>query len=596
MNSSLLHRGPDAEGLFMDNNCGLAHRRLSIIDISERANLPMTSHCGRYVIVYNGEVYNFKEIRQNLINNFNSSFSTESDTEVILEAYSKFGIKFIEMLNGMFAIAIYDNLKQELLLVRDRLGIKPIFYFFNNNTFVFASEIKALFKANYIKQRKKINYDSISDFLHLGYIPQPTTFYENIFKFPAGNYAYVNSNGIKFFEYWNVEKKLTKSVLDDYVIAKETLKKLLQTSVEYRMIADVPFGTFLSGGIDSSLVTAIAQSLSSKPIKTFSIGFKEAKFNETNFAKNVANFLKTEHSELFVDEKDAQMIIPDFLNLYDEPFADTSAIPTMLISKLAKNKVSMILSGEGGDELFYGYGAYKWAERLSNPLINFSNKFLYNFLKNIPKNKYRRASLLFDVDNQKRIKSHIFSQEQYYFSRKEINQIIKKEYNNRFSFKENYMNLGRDISKVEEQALFDLEYYLRDDLLTKYDRATMKYSLEGRVPLLDYRIVEFALNLSASLKIKNNVSKFLLKEVLYDYIPKEYFNRPKWGFSIPLNKWLQGDLKYLITEYLNPEKIEKIKVLNKEYVNDIVKQYLEGREYLYNRVWLLIVLVNYLEK
>ncbi|MDP4267420.1 MAG: asparagine synthase (glutamine-hydrolyzing) [Bacteroidota bacterium] len=617
MNNALTYRGPDAEGYYIENNVGIAHRRLSIIDLSSNANLPMTSHCGRYVIVYNGEVYNFKEIREKLINTFNTQFYTSSDSEVVLEAYARWGTDFINMLNGMFAIAIYDKISGKLLLVRDRLGVKPLFYFFDGKVFAFASELKALFKLKYINDRKQINYNSISDFLHLGFIPQPSTFYNNMFKFPSGYFAYVNMSvnaenefgsqsidyqhdlsdkiSLDFKAYWSPESKITKNTISDYSTAKEQLKELIISSVNYRMISDVPFGTFLSGGIDSSLVTAVAQSLSANPVKTFSIGFRESKFDETVYARRTSEFLKTEHTELYVTEKDAQNIIPDFLELYDEPFADTSAIPTMLVSKLARQSVTMILSGEGGDELFYGYGFYKWADRLSKPMIKMSGKYIYQFLKNIPDNKYRRASYMFMQHNHQRVKSHIFSQEQYYFTREEIDSLVNNDYSTRFSFMENICQLDRELSPVEKQALFDLNLYLRDDLLTKYDRASMKYSLEGRVPLLDYRIVEFALNLSQSLKINKDVSKYILKEVLYDYIPRAYFNRPKWGFSIPLNKWLKTDLRYLINEYLNDGRIKKQGVINPEYVKNLVDQYLNGREYLYNRIWLLIVLSSYLQ-
>ena len=595
MSKSIAHRGPDAEGFFYEGNVGLGHRRLSIIDLSNAANQPMISHNGRYIMIFNGEVYNFKEIENELRrSNCDLHLKTSSDTEIILEAFSFWGNNFVQKMNGMFAIAIYDKLNNSLHLFRDRVGIKPIFYFWDGENFAFSSELKALKQIGFIKKNISINYTAINEYLHIGYIPQPNTIFQNIYKFPSGSYANLNNNNLIFHNYWNIEDKLRNEILTDEIQAKQQLKDLLISSVKYRMISDVSFGTFLSGGIDSSLITAIAQSNSNEPINTFNIRFVDSKHDESQYAKNIARYLNTNHHEYTVTEKDAIKFIPELLNIYDEPYADSSAIPTLLVSKMAKQNVTMTLSGDGGDELFMGYGAYRWAERLNNPLIKAFRKPAQLVLSNLS-NKYRRASKLFNYENTENIRSHIFSQEQYYFSRNEISNLLKKDFYREILLKENIENLSRVLSPSEKQSLFDFNYYLKDDLLVKVDRASMFFSLETRVPLLDYRIVEFAYNLSPQLKYKNNISKFLLKEVLFDYVPAKYFERPKWGFSIPLEKWLNNELSFLIDEYLSTENISKTNIFNFDYIFNIIEQYRKhNRKYNYNRLWELIVIQKFL--
>ncbi len=587
MNVSMAHRGPDAQGVFTDELVGLGHLRLSILDLSEGANQPMTSSSGRYIISYNGEVYNFKEVRDELKKrNPNFHFKTNSDTEVLLEAFEVWGSEMIQKFNGMFAIAIYDTFKNGLYLFRDRLGIKPIYYMWDGSNFLFASELKALKKIDGIKL--SIDKEAINLFLHLGYIPQPHSIYNEIKKFPSGSYAAITENKFEIISYWEAASKIKKEVLSDELEAKKKLKELLISSVEYRLISDVPFGTFLSGGVDSSLVTAIAKSVTSLPVKTFSIGFKEAKNNESGYARAVANHLKTQHTEFTVTEDDAKAIVPNLMNIYDEPYADSSSIPTLMVSELARKKVTMTLSGDGGDELFMGYGAYNWSNKLNNTWLKYFHNPISFVLKHGDSRKQRVAELL-NYDKNVNLPAHIFSQEQYMFSSSEIKKITTQNFY--YKTEINYIkNKERKLSSAEEQAFFDLNYYLKDDLLVKVDRATMHHSLETRVPLIDYRIVEFALNLDENLKQKNGIQKYLLKQVLYDYVPKEIFDRPKWGFSIPLNQWLKNDLKYLIDKYLNVSVVEQYGVIQFEWVDYYVKQFLNGKEYYYNRVWLLIVL------
>lgn len=584
MTNVMSHRGPDAAGKYYHENVALGHRRLSIIDLSDAANQPMVSHSGKSVIVFNGEIYNYKEIAEAL--NFNAK--TTSDTEVILEAFEKWGPNFVNRLNGMFVIAIYRVDEDKLFLFRDRLGIKPLFYYLKNKQLAFASELKSLTQFSYFKQHKEIDAGAVCNFLHLGYIPAPLTIYQSVKKFPQGNYAVFDGNELNFFEYWNPAKKISSKVQKNESDAKNELKHLLEQSVKYRLIADVPYGTFLSGGIDSSIVTAMAQKVSNHQLKTFSIGFEDSKFNEADYAWQVAQYLETDHHEYRLTEKDALSLIDDIWSYYDEPYADSSAIPTMLVSKMARQQVTMTLSGDGGDELFYGYGMYNWAKRLNNPWV-WGTRFVSKNILSQLNPRFQRVSKLFDVANKKELPTHIFSQEQYFFSKKELGYFLNKQFDI-LSFNRQE-NLKRKLSSVEFQAFFDLNYYLPDDLLTKVDRASMIYSLESRVPLLDHNVVEFALNLDKGLKIKNGTSKYLLKELLYDYVPKSYFDRPKWGFSSPMNKWLKADLKYLIDDYLNESRIKEAGFVDHIQVKHLVNEYLNTpKEYLYNRVWVLICL------
>jgi asparagine synthase (glutamine-hydrolysing) len=590
MTNAIQHRGPDSDGFFNDRTAGLGHRRLSIIDLREVANQPMFSHNDRYVMVFNGEVYNFKELSSQVrVKNDSFYYKTNSDTEVVIEAFNKWGVDFINRLNGMFAIAIYDTVEGHLFLYRDRIGIKPLYYYWDGENFFFASEIKALTKVEMIRNKLTINQTAVNHFLNLGYIPSPISIYNEIHKFPAGHRLHINKDIFTLEPYWKVEDKVEFDEFRNYPEAKKKLKYLIESSVQYRMISDVPFGTFLSGGIDSSLVTAIAQNQSDTAINTFSIGFKESKFNESVHAQTIANHLHTNHHEFVVTTKEAQEMVNDMIVSYDEPYADSSAIPSMLLSKMARKHVTMTLSGDGGDELFLGYGSYKWAKKLDAGFYKQNRKLLAYFLSKM-KDRHIRVSKLLDFQTGDDLKRHIFSQEQYLFSQQEIGQILKnKDFDNSI-IKDDFSDLDRQLSASEAQAMFDLKYYLPDDLLVKVDRATMKYSLETRVPLLDYRIIEFALNLPEKFKQKGDISKFILKETLYDYLPKSYFERPKAGFSIPMNDWLRTDLKYLIDDFLNEPLIMEAGFVNYDVVKDLIQRWTLKEPHLYNRIWTLIVL------
>jgi len=592
------HRGPDADGFYFSagNKVGFAHRRLSILDLSNAANQPMTSANGRYCIVFNGEVYNFNELKQ-LLQDKGASLKTTSDTEVILELFAQQGPSCFAALNGMFAFAIHDMEQNKLTICRDHVGIKPLFYYAGEKAFVFASELKVIKKM--MGEQLSVCEKAVPYFLHLGFIPEPLTIYNNTYKFPAAHYAEINLNGssitgISPIPFWSLQHKIQANVLSNETIAKKQLSDLLYDSVEKQLVSDVPIGTFLSGGIDSSLVTAIASKVNgSDKIKTFSIAIDDGKYNESKFARQVATHLQTDHHEFAVKEKEVMELVDKLLPAYDEPFADSSAFPTMLVSRLARKHVTVALSGDGGDELFHGYGMYQWAERLSNPLTRLAKAPLYAASK-LMGNKYQRAGNLYDYADSQHIITHIFSQEQYYFKENELSSLlVNTAYN--FTDINKQAATARKLSPAEKQSLWDFDHYLKDDLLVKVDRASMQYSLESRVPLLDYRLVEFAFNLSPELKIKDGTMKYLLKEVLYDHVPKEIFNRPKWGFSIPLAKWLQTDLKYLLDSYTSKAVIEKYNLVNYAAVKKLRDQYQSGMHYLYNRLWLIIVLHWWLE-
>ena len=584
MNSSIAHRGPNAEGVYVNNEIGLGHVRLSILDLNEHANQPFKDE--NYVLIYNGEVYNYIELREK----YKFNCKTNSDTEVVFEGLKQFGARFIKELNGMFAFSFYDKKKNELLIARDRIGIKPLYYTNKDGKLAFSSELKGLKKVQKVLGGFSVNHDSINSFLYLGYIPKPLTIYNEVNKFPPGTYAIYKDGAFNLMSYWKLDEQIKSETLDDEASVKKELRRLVELSVELRLQSDVPFGTFLSGGIDSSLVSAVAQNIHSKKINTFSIGSENVEYNESQFAKSIADNIKSDHHEFIVSDTDVKELVHDVVHHFDEPFADTSCLPTMMVAKLAKQHVTMTLSGDGGDEIFHGYGFYNWASRLSNPYIKASRKMIGKALE-FGDNRMKRASSLFNYPKGQ-LKSHIFSQEEYMFSQKEISKLLTVETSGP-DFIDLESTFKRDLSPKEAQSIFDLNYYLRDDLLNKVDISTMKYSLETRVPLLDHRIIEFGVNVNENLKIKNGQQKHILKEVLYDYVPRELFDRPKKGFSIPLKDWLSSDLGYLIDDNLSKEAIETTGLLNSTIALQLVKRFRAGESFLFMRIWVMVLLQSW---
>lgn len=593
MTDRLRHRGPDASGYFFEPaaaaQVGLGHRRLSIIDLTEAGNQPMVSHCGRYTMVFNGEIYNYLQLRNSKCPGV--QWRSTGDSELILECFAKYGRESFSWLNGMFAIAIWDSQENKLTLARDHVGIKPLYYYAAGNEFLFASELKGI---TALKKNMPLNRFAIPAFLHLGYIPHPHSIYAPVRKLGAGSWAEVQLRAdgtVSYTEqkFWQIQDKIRPQLIADETQAKQELSDLLFDSVAGQLLSDVPIGTFLSGGTDSSIVTAIATKVSSGPINTYSIAVTDGKINEAPYAAKVAKHLHTNHHELPITQKEILDMVPGFIGVYDEPFSDSSAFPTMLVSKLAREHVTVTLSGDGGDELFWGYGSYLWARRLQNPFFKAASPLISKALQ-FGDSRYKRAGKMFGAYPAGHFKSHVFSQDQHLFAESDLAKLLVEPVTGFDSFNGSYT--GRALDTVEQMSFWDIENYLKDDLLVKVDRASMQYSLETRVPLLDYRLVEFALNLSPALKIsKDGTMKYLLKQVLYDHVPKELLERPKWGFSIPLVKWLKKELSWLIDTYCAKAVIEQAGVMHYDEVEKLVKLYRAGKhDYLYNRIWAIVVL------
>lgn len=589
----IAHRGPDAHAIFTEGPAGLAHRRLSIIDLSEAANQPFFTSNQEWVIAFNGEVYNYLEITEE-IRKVEPSFvpRTHSDTEIIAEAIRIWGADAATRFNGMFAIAAYNRIKEELLVFRDRLGIKPIYYWLHDGVFFFGSELKTL---QVLRGKIKLNIDeqAVASYFHLGYVPAPLSIYKEVKKFPQGSLLKISAAGHSWSRFWSPASKIKAELMSNEQVAVARLKELIESSVRYRLISDVPSGTFLSGGIDSSTVTAAACAVSKTRMNTFSIGFKEARYNESSHAEHVAKLLNTNHHSLTVSEDDALDFVLKINEAFDEPFSDGSAFPTMLVSKMARKNVTMVLSGDGGDELFMGYGSYVWANRLGSPLIKATAPLIGSVLS-LGSERFKRASWMFQTFEEGHFHDELFSREQYFYSIAEVRKLVKRGQVADLSVDQR--GAARVLSYAEKQALFDLQSYLPDDLLVKVDRASMAFSLEVRVPLLDYRIVEFALNLSPALKIKNSIQKHLLKKVLYEYLPAEVFERPKQGFAAPLSKWFRNELRSHVLKYTDPKRMKDSGWLNPEQVVQIREALFNGGAIWYNKLWSVVQFNVFLEK
>lgn len=583
---AIARRGPDAEGLWTDLNLGLSlgHRRLSIIDTNERANQPMFSHDKRFLIVFNGEIYNYREI----LNALHYQPNTSSDTEIIMEAYRKYGKDCVKHFNGMFAFLLYDFEKKELFLARDPMGKKPLYYSKQNDGFYFGSELKALTNLSSLAHEKKnIDLEAISHYLHVGFVPEPFSIYTNIKKFPAAHLAYIRNGELIPERYYDLKSEFDNHEFD-YSNAHQTFDTLLEKAVKYRLIADVPYGSLLSGGIDSSLVSYYASKLVSQKIKTFTIGFKDKSKDESKFAADVAKAIDSEHYECILSETDALEKVALIPNVYDEPFIDSSAIPTLLVSELAAKHVKMVLTGDGGDEMFLGYGAYNWAKRFQSGLLRNSRHLISTLLKLGDDHKKRAADVFAFKGGG--LQNHIFSQEQYLFSNERLKKILKSDAYRVPNF-DSFASSG-----IKAQNYFDLKYYLKDDLLVKTDRASMYYGLEMRSPLLDKSIVTFALGMPLNMRMEGGVLKGFLKNQLYTKLPKSLFDRPKQGFSVPLNTWLKKDLNFLVEKYLSKEYLENAGIWNVTEILAMVQEWKHGANRHYNRIWTIIQVQIFLEK
>ena len=602
----LSHRGPDGSGYafmqFDDCQIGLGHRRLSIIDLSNAASQPMTYK--HFSIVFNGEIYNYAEIKTLLLQK-GHQFETHSDTEVIIHAWEEWGGAMIDQFIGMFAFVVYDSLKKELTCYRDRAGVKPFYYYWNEDLFLFSSELKSFHQ--HPRFKKVINKQSVHQYFQYGYIMAPLSIFEHTHKLIPGHYLQfsIEKKSIQITKYWDVFDAYNKPKLDiSEAEAKTKLHELLISACNYRMVADVPVGVFLSGGYDSTAVTALIQSQQKEKLKTFTIGFHEEDHNEAVFAKEVASHLKTDHTEYYCTTKEAQDIIPTIPFFCDEPFGDSSIIPTTLVSQLARKQVTVALSADAGDEVFAGYPKYtqsvdflRHMNRFPSLLRNSSSHIL-NFIpdavligitgnKAVPIKKQRFVELLqknkLSSDDLMNV---LFSQ---VYTNQQLKGLLSEDVHQPASFFTTGHLLRDDLGSLDKILAIDYKTYMVDDILCKVDRAGMSTSLEGREPLLDHRIVEFAAEIPEAYKVKGNSRKHLLKEIVHEYVPKQIMDRPKMGFSVPVAKWLKEDLKYYKDEFMTEADFASHGLFKQSGVNHIINQFYKGDRNYNSLFWYLLM-------
>lgn len=595
MTDTIVHRGPDDEGTYVDNNVGLGMRRLSIIDLST-GKQPISNEDKTVWIVFNGEIYNHKEIRKEL-EKAGHRFETQCDTEAIVHAYEEYGEKCVQKFNGMFAFAIWDSRKNIVFLARDRVGIKPLYYFFDKNRLIFGSELKTILKAKDIPRR--IDLQALDNFLTFEYIPAPLSIFQDIRKLPPGHTLTLRDNEIWVRNYWDVDVKSNGKTYDEYV---HTLRELLQDAVKIRLMSDVPLGAFLSGGIDSSIIVALMARVMDQPVKTFSIGFEDSSYNELKYARLVAEKFNTEHHE-FIIKPDAVDLADNLLKFLDEPFGDFSIFPTYLVSKMARDFVTVTLSGDGGDELFGGYDTYiadgmaKYFNRLPRAL---RNGFLTKVLEMVPpsskkKGLVNRAKRF--VEGMKLPEDLRHTRWMIFLQEFEKNQLYAQDMQSGILEKDPYKFIRRYFANVaynqndetNQQMYVDVKTYLVDNILVKVDRMSMATSVEARVPFLDHRFVEFAGTVPGKYKLQGRKTKMILKQSMEELLPKEILYRGKEGFSIPIKNWLKNELKPMMMDTLSPEKIKREGFFNSNYVDTLINEHLSGKENHSHRLWALMI-------
>jgi len=604
MRDVLIHRGPDDEGEYIQSLdekgifLFLGHRRLSIIDLIG-GHQPLSNEDDKIWVIFNGEIYNFKELRKDL-EEFGHRFKTNSDTEVIVHSYEEYGEECFKYFNGMFAIAIWDGNHQKLILSRDRFGKKPLYYYFFDDLFIFSSELKAIMV--YPEFPRHIDPISLMKYLFYEFIPSPKTIFKNVMKIPSASYLVWTKKGIEIKKYWSPFK--SKDIKDIKSISEleveERLIEILRKSVRHRLISDVPLGIFLSGGIDSSSVAAIAQQEVTGKVKTFSIGFEDSSFDESKYAFLVSKFIGAEHFQQIMKPKDLIEIVPKLTDLLDEPMADASIIPTYLLSKFTRKHVTVALGGDGGDELFAGYPTYL-AHKFANyyeeimgfihPAINFlgnllpvsDNNFSFDFkvkkfLSGIGYPDVIRNSIWLGSFPFLEIKNLVSNEFISLFNRNHILEEL-------FLYEKEYP-YDDEITKIQ---YLDLKMYLQESVLVKVDRASMACSLEVRAPFLDYELVEFVMALPSGFKLNGYKSKYILKKIMRNLLPEEVIKRPKKGFGIPIAKWIKGPLKDLFQDLLSQEKIKKEGFLNHEYINKVFEDHLRNKKDNRKKLWTLLI-------
>lgn len=605
MKEKMFHRGPDAGGNYFseDGQVTFGHRRLSIVDLSENGSQPMTSHSGRYVITYNGEIYNYKKIARKLLDEKKVDvFRGTSDTEVLLEAFEAYGVKeAISLCKGMFAIALYDREEQVLYLLRDRIGEKPLYYGQVGECFAFSSDIGALTVLEGF--RNPINTAVLDLYFVHGYIPAPYSIYEDIYKLEAGTVLkiklpFTNLEHAETEPYWSVKETARKGQQNLFkgsaVEAADELERLLKESISEQMVADVPVGAFLSAGIDSSTVVALMQSLHKGKVKSFTIGMEEKDYNEAVYAKEIAKHLGTDHTELYITEEDAKAVIPKLADMFGEPFADSSQIPTYLVSKMTREHVTVSLSGDGGDELFCGYTSYASVERIWNKM-----KHVPYFIRKPCSELVIRSPLARKPIY--RIKGKLLGAKgpsDLYISSYETDPLTRQISLDSRGCSYKYSEYDPKYLKETNHniMLMDMLMYHPDDILVKVDRAAMAVSLETRVPMLDKDVVEFAWTLPIDYEREGKTGKKVLRDVLYRYVPKEMMERPKKGFSIPIEKWLrQKELREWAESLIDRKTLEQQGILNPDVVWKIWKDFIDNGEWRI-QIWYILMFQEWMHR
>jgi asparagine synthase (glutamine-hydrolysing) len=621
MADQLKMRGPDSSGIWLDasSEIGFAHRRLAIVDLSTAGHQPMDSQSGRYSITYNGEIYNSVQIRNELTKaGLEPKWRGHSDTETILAGFDAFGIEStIKRVKGMFAIAIWDREHQELSLVRDRVGEKPLYYGWqglgSKRTFLFGSELKAL--KRHPSFVNNIDRSALALYMRYCYVPTPYSIYEGIKKLEPGTILTVSlkQNAYRSKKYWDALDVVTAGAKNPFNESKNeitnNLDDILKKTISQQMMADVPLGAFLSGGIDSSVVTALMQTQSSSPVKTFTIGFEETGFNEAEFAKSVAEHLKTDHTELYVSSENAFNVIPNLPKLYCEPFSDSSQIPTFLVCSLAKEAVTVSLSGDGGDELFCGYNRYIFADKLWKALgliPGRGRKLIGSAIENVSSRTWNKAFSIIDWMTPRKINGISWGDKLKkgagVIGSENLNELYMQlvsnwqdpssvvigssEYPGRFSTDNFLLSELDDITKM---MAVDMLSYLPDDILVKVDRAAMGVSLETRVPFLDQDIFEFASKIPLDMKLKNGVGKSILRDLLYRYVPKDLIERPKMGFGVPVGVWLKGPLRDWAEILLDESKLQQQGFFRVDIIRTMWSEHIAGTRNWQSQLWAVLM-------
>lgn len=596
MSDSIIHRGPNDEGFYINRNVGLGFRRLSIIDL-KAGHQPMANENDTIYIVFNGEIYNYLENRV-LLQKKGYVFKTDSDTEVIVHLYEEFGEDCLKYLRGMFAFAIWDNNKQQLFCARDRFGIKPFYYYMDNSKMVFGSEIKSILKCENIN--RELSSEALDSYFAYGYITSDLSIYKKIRKLQPGHFMVLSFNdklSIQIKKYWEI------NFVPDYTKSEkqwvEELEDCFSETIKLHMISDVPFGAFLSGGIDSSSVVAMMAKNCILPVKTFSIGFKEKKYNELAFAREVAKKYNCEHHEQIV-EPESISLLPKLVSAFDEPFADSSAIPTYFVSKLAREHVTVALSGDGGDELFAGYNNYKYLKNIKTYNFPYSriNELIWGNINKLIPNQIAGKGLTNLLSKDKNFLGAYINM----WTKEERQKLIlddgseKKLTNASESYKKEILSKGIKNDYISNLQNLDLQTYLVDDILTKVDRASMMNSLEVRVPLLDHKFAELSFRIPRNLKYKGKIQKYIFKQTMSPYLTKNVLEHTKQGFGIPLSVWFKEDLKEYVNDTLLSQSSLLSAYLDKKYVKNIVDQNQNGMRNFNERIWSLLFFEEWLNQ